>query len=57
MSLADAQTLALGTLKQVMEDKIDKANVEMAVIERSTMKYRLLSAADVAAVLARLAAE
>jgi len=57
LSMSDAQTLALGTLKQVMEDKIDKANVEMAVVERSTMKYRLLTADEVATVLTRLAAE
>jgi hypothetical protein len=32
-----------------MEDKIDKANVEMAVVERATMKYRLLTTDEVRA--------
>lgn len=36
MSLEDAEKLALSCLKQVMEEKISKINVELAVIPKST---------------------
>ena len=38
MSLSEAETLALDTLKQVMEDKIEKSNIEIAVVNNSFSK-------------------
>ncbi len=38
MSLADAQKLALTTLKETMEEKISKNNVVMMVISTETNK-------------------
>ena len=38
MSLADAEKLILKILKQVMEEKIDKENVEVIVIPADTRK-------------------
>lgn len=56
LSLQDATTLALETLREVMEEKIDKANVEIAVIPTATKKFRVYSADETAAALARLTA-
>ena len=38
MSLEDAEKLSLNCLKQVMEEKISKSNVELAVIPKATSK-------------------
>ena len=54
MSLAEAERLALATLKQVMEEKIDGTNVELAVISAATKKYELYSKEKVEAVIATL---
>mmetsp|Transcript_1300 Transcript_1300/g.2262 ORF Transcript_1300/g.2262 Transcript_1300/m.2262 type:complete len:251 (+) Transcript_1300:37-789(+) len=54
MSLSEAETLALDTLKQVMEDKIEKSNIEIAVITKESGKFRLYSLQEVEAALARL---
>jgi 20S proteasome subunit alpha 5 len=43
MTLKEASTLALSILKQVMEDKINSVNVEVAVVPVSTGKYSLLT--------------
>ena len=47
MSLADAQKLALTTLKETMEEKISKNNVEMMVISTETKKVQRKSAEEV----------
>jgi 20S proteasome subunit alpha 5 len=54
LSLHDATTLALETLREVMEEKIDKANVEIAVIPLATKKFRVYTPDETAAALARL---
>jgi 20S proteasome subunit alpha 5 len=52
MTMEEAENLALGTLKQIMEEKIDLENVELA---RVTEKgYVVASKEEVATVLARL---
>jgi 20S proteasome alpha/beta subunit len=38
MTLRDAEKLALNCLKQVMEEKISKDNVELVVIPRATCR-------------------
>jgi len=38
MSIADAEKMILQILKNVMEDKIDKENVEVIVIPTATRK-------------------
>jgi 20S proteasome alpha/beta subunit len=39
MTLAEAEALALDTLKQVMEDKIEKSNIEIAVVRIDSIPY------------------
>jgi 20S proteasome subunit alpha 5 len=39
LTLEEAETLALSCLKQVMEEKINKTNIELAVIPTSTRKF------------------
>lgn len=51
MSLAEAEVLALKTLKQVMEEKVTATNVDIA---RVAPKYHLYGTAEVEAVIARL---
>ena len=52
LSLADAEALALSTLKQVMEEKVTPTNVDIACVVPGG--YRLYGAAEVAAVIERL---
>ena len=47
MSLVDAQKLALTSLKETMEEKISKNNVEMMVISSETRKVQRKSAEEV----------
>lgn len=54
MTLAEAERLALSTLKQVMEEKIDGTNVEVAVISAATHKYELYTKEKVEAIIATL---
>ena len=51
MSLIDAQKLALNSLKETMEEKISKNNVEMMVISNETRKVERKSASDVQVML------
>ena len=51
LSLAEAQTLALSTLKAVMEEKVSASNVDIALVAPT---YKLLSQAEVQAVIDRL---
>jgi 20S proteasome subunit alpha 5 len=41
MSLREAEILALRTLKQVMEEKINTTNIEIASIPLATHRYRV----------------
>jgi 20S proteasome subunit alpha 5 len=51
MTLADAEVLALSTLKQVMEEKVTPTNVDIAKVAPA---YHLYTADEVQAVIARL---
>jgi len=53
MSLDEAATLALATLKAVMEEKISASNVDIATVAPT---YRLFTVAEVQAVIATLSA-
>jgi len=57
MSLDAAKKLALETLKQVMEEKIDSTNVELALVEAATGEFRIAGKEEVDAILSSLAAE
>lgn len=50
MSLAEAQSLALKVLKQVMEEKLDENNVQLAQVTPEK-GYEILSAADLRAAI------
>jgi len=57
MTLAEAQSLALSILKQVMEDKITSLNVDMMVIEvdpAKKRKIRMLKPEEIEPILAAL---
>ena len=51
-TLLEAETLALSTLKQVMEEKITAENVELASV--TAAGYRVYTPAEVLAVIERL---
>ena len=51
LTLAEAEVLALGTLRQVMEEKVTATNVDIARVART---YHLYGADEVEAVIARL---
>ncbi|EDQ87611.1 uncharacterized protein MONBRDRAFT_35217 [Monosiga brevicollis MX1] len=53
MSFADAETLALSTLKQVMEEVITSKNVEVAAV-KADKPFHLYSKEEVEAILQRL---
>uniref|UniRef100_A0A6A7G3B6 Proteasome subunit alpha type n=1 Tax=Hirondellea gigas TaxID=1518452 RepID=A0A6A7G3B6_9CRUS len=54
MKLHEAEKLALQILKQVMEDKINSTNVEVAVIPADTAEYRVYSPAEVDTIISQL---
>jgi len=54
LSLQEGMQLALETLREVMEEKIDAANVEIAVIATSDKRFRVLTPIETAAALSRL---
>jgi len=47
MSLEDAKKLALSALKETMEEKISKSNVEMMVISNQTQLVERVSVDDI----------
>merc|ERR1711972_575967 len=47
MALKEAETLALTTLRQVMEEKLSKENIEVGVVGADTKKFKQLSTAEV----------
>lgn len=51
LTLAEAESLALSTLKQVMEEKVTSTNVDIASV---APKYKLYSPEEVSAVIERL---
>ena len=53
MTMESAETLALQTLKQVMEEKINSTNIEIAAVTK-TAPFRIYSTDEVEALLTRL---
>lgn len=56
ITLEEAQTLALQILKQVMEEKLNSTNVEIASITVSKPVFHIHSKEELEAIIARLAA-
>mmetsp|Transcript_85725 Transcript_85725/g.222956 ORF Transcript_85725/g.222956 Transcript_85725/m.222956 type:complete len:264 (+) Transcript_85725:91-882(+) len=56
MSLKEAETLALTVLRQVMEEKLGKDNIECAIISAETKKFKLYTPAEMEDVISRLPA-
>merc|ERR1711972_1056783 len=56
MALKEAETLALTTLRQVMEEKLSKENIEVGVVGADTKKFKQLSTAEVDEAIQRLPA-
>jgi len=56
ISLADAEVLALTTLRQVMEEKMTSVNIEVALVKKSDGKFTSFSKEEVEALIARLPA-
>lgn len=54
MTLEEAETLALRTLKQVMEEKLDGTNVELASITADKKQFKVYSADELKTCIARL---
>jgi 20S proteasome alpha/beta subunit len=55
MTLEDAEKLALTALKETMEEKISKNNVEVMVINNQTKKVQRKTPEQVAAILGQIA--
>ncbi len=53
MSMEDAETLALQTLKQVMEEKINSTNIEIAAVTKEK-PFHIYSAEQVEEMLGRI---
>merc|ERR1711957_292193 len=56
MSLAEAETLALTVLRQVMEEKISKTSSELAVMPLDTGKFKLYTPDQMLGIIERLPA-
>jgi len=56
MTLADAEVLALTTLRQVMEEKLTSVNIEVGVVKTTDKVFKMQSKAEVEALIARLPA-
>eukprot|EP00439_Symbiodinium_sp_Y106_P066854 s2710_g10.t5 len=56
MTLKEAEILALTTLRQVMEEKLSKVNIEVGVVPTSTGKFRCYNAEELEDVISRLPA-
>ena len=54
MTVAEAQKLALSTLKQVMEEKLSATNVELATVTTASGKFAVATKAQLEAVIAAL---
>lgn len=55
LTLIDAETLVLKTLKQVMEEKLDSKNVQLASVTKEK-GFRIYTDEEMAAVVERLPA-
>eukprot|EP00029_Vermamoeba_vermiformis_P009183 TRINITY_DN44_c0_g1_i1.p1 TRINITY_DN44_c0_g1~~TRINITY_DN44_c0_g1_i1.p1 ORF type:complete len:252 (-),score=84.23 TRINITY_DN44_c0_g1_i1:76-831(-) len=54
MTLAEAEKLALSVLREVVEEKVDATNVEVASITVQTKKFRLYTREEVGAIISAL---
>ena len=54
MTQAEAEVLALSTLKQVMEEKLSATNIELATATVASGKFQVVSKAQLDAVIASL---
>eukprot|EP01133_Synstelium_polycarpum_P009773 gene9773-11412_t len=54
LTLAEAQQLALTTLKQVMEEAVTTTNVEVAVITNKDKKFKIYNKEELQAIIATL---
>ena len=54
MTFEEAETLAIKTLKQVMEEKLNDTNIEVAAVKTDTKKFELYPIAKVKEIIARL---
>lgn len=54
MSLKEAEKLSLQVLKNVMEEKIDKNNVEVASVETQSGRFRQYPAEEVEQIIGTL---
>lgn len=54
MTLKEAEKLSLQILKNVMEEKIDQHNVEMASVETATGRFRVYSTDEVNTIISTL---
>ena len=54
MSLEEAEQLALSVLKQVMEEKINSTNVEMAVVRADTRRFEVYTKDHISQILASI---
>mmetsp|Transcript_68886 Transcript_68886/g.173522 ORF Transcript_68886/g.173522 Transcript_68886/m.173522 type:complete len:263 (+) Transcript_68886:102-890(+) len=56
MSLKEAETLALTVLRQVMEEKLGKDNIELAIVSAATKKFKMFSPTELEEIITRLPA-
>jgi len=56
MTIDEAEILALTVLRQVMEERLSKQNIEVATIRRDTKKFKIYSGEELEAVIRRLPA-
>jgi 20S proteasome subunit alpha 5 len=55
LTLVEAQVLALKVLKQVMEEKLDFNNVQLAVVEPNVRRgYKILAEAELKGLIAQM---
>lgn len=54
MTLKEAEKLSLQVLKNVMEEKIDQHNVEVASVETQTGRFRIYTVEEVNQILPTL---
>lgn len=55
MTIAEAESLAIDILKQVIEDKLSKDNIEVAVVPAGTAKAKLYSPMEIQSIIDRQA--
>jgi len=54
MKLHEAQSLALRVLKQVMEEKLDSTNVELAIVTSAKKEFTLYTSSELEAIIKNL---